>query len=90
MSQVDGGDDDGRTADAGEYVLGTLSAEERTRLEARTADDPELRALVGWYRDALIGLDPPRAKTRRATFGLVSVPQSIDRRQPRAVRRPRW
>lgn len=47
-----------RQADAGEYVLGSLSAEERRRIEARMAQDPELRALVGWYRETLIALDP--------------------------------
>ena len=51
------GDDD-RAADAGEYVLGTLSAAERARLEDAMARDHELRSLVGWYRDNLIALDP--------------------------------
>lgn len=56
-----GRDDDERAADAGEYVLGTLSAGDRARLEAAMARDPELRSLVGWYRDALVGLDPAEA-----------------------------
>lgn len=50
-----------RQADAGEYVLGTLTPDERARLEARMAADPELRRMVGWYRDALMGLDPAAA-----------------------------
>lgn len=50
-----------RVADAGEYVLGTLSAAERARLESAMAGDPELRTLVGWYRETLIGLDPADA-----------------------------
>lgn len=52
------GNDEARAADAGEYVLGTLTPAERSRLEARMLADPELRALVGWYRDVLLGLDP--------------------------------
>lgn len=55
---VTGRGDEERAADAGEYVLGTLSADERARLEETMARDPELRSLVGWYRDTLVGLDP--------------------------------
>lgn len=49
-----------RSAAAGEYVLGTLTAEEQAEFEAALAGHGALRAEVGYWQDRLLGL------TRRA------------------------
>lgn len=80
---VDGAEDRdaARQADAGEYVLGTLTPAERARIEARMAVDPELRRMVGWYRDALLGLGP--AGTVTPADGLWGrIAAAIDREPP--------
>lgn len=41
---------------AGEYVLGTLSAEERTKLQRRLPDDPELQTAVNAWERRLLEL----------------------------------
>lgn len=46
-----------RTANAGEYVLGTLSDSERQTLEARLGTDPELKAEVYAWQDHLLSLN---------------------------------
>lgn len=45
-----------KSAWAGEYVLGTLSADERRRLESSLPSDPELAAAVRYWEETLIGL----------------------------------
>lgn len=45
-----------RTATAGEYVLGTLSAEELQAFESALAGDGALRGEVGYWQDRLLGL----------------------------------
>jgi anti-sigma-K factor RskA len=52
---------DDRSADAGEYVLGTLDADARAAFERALADDPALQAEVYAWQDRLLGL------TRRVT-----------------------
>ncbi len=45
-----------KSAWAGEYVLGTLSADERRRIEAAMAADAELAAAVRYWEEQLVGL----------------------------------
>ena len=45
-----------RSAAAGEFVLGTLSAEEQQAFERALAGDGGLRAEVGYWQDRLLGL----------------------------------
>ncbi len=45
-----------RSAAAGEYVLGTLSAAERAELESRLGSDAALRREVAYWQDRLLGL----------------------------------
>lgn len=71
--------DEERLADAGEYVLGTLSPDQRARLEDAMTRDPELRSLVGWYRDALVGLDPA---------AVAALPDGLWQRIEAAIRTP--
>ena len=48
--------DDERSAQAGEYVLGTLPAAERAALESRLGSDAALRAALAYWQDRLLGL----------------------------------
>ncbi|MBH1987075.1 MAG: RNA polymerase subunit sigma-70, partial [Burkholderiales bacterium] len=45
-----------RTANAGEYVLGTLGAEEKRTMDAALATDTALRGEVYAWQDRLLGL----------------------------------
>ncbi|WP_236676736.1 anti-sigma factor [Aquariibacter lacus] len=49
-------DRDERTASAGEYVLGTLSAEERQAFEAALVNDAGLQAETAYWQDRLLPL----------------------------------
>lgn len=49
-------DPEDRDVAAGEYVMGTLPADERTRFEARLATDPDLQAAVYAWQDRLLDL----------------------------------
>ena len=49
-------DRDERTASAGEYVLGTLSAEERLAFEAALTTDAGLQAERAYWQDRLLPL----------------------------------
>ncbi len=49
-------DRDERTASAGEYVLGTLSAEERLAFETALATDTGLQAELAYWQDRLLPL----------------------------------
>jgi anti-sigma-K factor RskA len=55
-----------REIDAAEYALGTLSADERARMESRLKDDPALREAVRRWQTRLAPLDDTaRAETPR-------------------------
>jgi len=58
-----------RTANAGEYVLGTLSAEEKRAMDVALATDPALRGEVYAWQDRLLGLTR-RLQPVAATPGL--------------------
>ena len=47
---------DDRSVAAGEYVLGTLQAQDRTAFDKVLAGDPALRAEVYAWQDRLVGL----------------------------------
>lgn len=49
-------DPEDRDVAAGEYVMGTLSADERTRFDARLATDADLQAAVYAWQDRLLDL----------------------------------
>jgi anti-sigma-K factor RskA len=53
---IDLRDDDERAAAAGEYVLGTLDADDRAAVERALVQDAGLRALVYAWQDRLLGL----------------------------------
>ena len=68
-----------RTAEAGEYVLGTLSTSERQAFESAMSGDQGLRREVYAWQDRLLGL------TRR--LQPVVVPPELWAVQPWAVNR---
>ena len=53
---IDLRDDEERSLAAGEFVLGTLGAEDRAAFTAALARDRSLQALVGAWQDKLLGL----------------------------------
>ena len=78
---------------AGEYVLGTLDADERVAFEAALGRDPALRALVGAWQDRLLPLtqqapaaEPSPSLWRRieSSLGLAHAPR------PRPAPPPWW
>lgn len=71
---------DEKSAWAGEYVVGTLSAEERRAFEAAAASDPELAALRREWEQRLAGLADtiPRLAPPAAAWDNISA--AIDRR----------
>lgn len=69
---------------AGEYVLGTLDADERRAAEARVMADPDFRAAVAdWERrlqplaDAIPELSPPAAAFGRIMAAIDAAPATI-------------
>jgi RNA polymerase sigma-70 factor (ECF subfamily) len=95
----DGGQLDAeQRAQAGEYVLGLLTGEERDRFERRTMSDARLRSLVDdWQRhlaplaEAVAPVEPPPALWQRLETTLAA-PTALRQRPPLPdARRPeRW
>lgn len=71
-----------RDAAAGEYVLGTLSAEDRATVAASLPQDAALRADVYAWQDRLLSLtaEVPAAEPAASTWTRVSL--ALDSRQP--------
>lgn len=90
-----------RSADAGEYVIGTLTDAERQAFEARMQADVALQREVHAWQDRLIGLTarlspvalPPQLWSRiAARLGAVSLTQAPRNAPPTAsaANDPRW
>lgn len=82
MTEIDDTDPNDRAA--GEYVLGTLDADEHAAFEAALERDPRLRARVGAWQDRLLPLtrqappvQPPPSLWRRieASLGTAAAPR---------------
>ena len=87
-----------RSAAAGEYVLGTLSAEELQAFECALAGDGGLRAEVGYWQDRLLGLTRRSSPAERLPEGgwarlearLARTSSRPGGVQPAAARPPWW
>jgi anti-sigma-K factor RskA len=84
-----------RAAAAGEYVLGTLSAEDHAAVQAALAHDADLRAEVYVWQDRLLGLsaraapaDPSPQAWDRIEHAL-GAPAAVSAKPSRAQRAPR-
>jgi anti-sigma-K factor RskA len=83
---IDTRDPDDRSADAGEYVLGTLSVEDRAVIDAALATDATLRTEVYAWQDRLLGLSARAAPATASPQLWNRIDRSIDARAaPRAV-----
>ena len=79
-------DPDDRAAASGEYVLGTLSVEDRVVVDAALATDASLRAEVYAWQDRLLGLSARAAPVTPSPRLWTRIDRSIDARAaPRAV-----
>lgn len=79
-------DPDDRSAASGEYVLGTLSVEDRVVVDAALATDASLRAEVYAWQDRLLGLSARAAPVTPSPRLWTRIDRSIDARAaPRAV-----
>lgn len=86
-----------RSAAAGEYVLGTLTAHEQAAFETALAGNGALRAEVGYWQDRLLGLTRRAAPAERLPAGgwprlearlIAQLPRSATTRA--ADTPPRW
>ena len=83
---IDTRDPDDRSAAAGEYVLGTLSVEDRAFLDSELATDATLRTEVYAWQDRLLGLNARAAPATPSPFLWPRIDRSIDAgAAPRAV-----
>lgn len=83
---------DDRSATAGEYVLGSLSADERAAVEAAMRTDTALRAEVYAWQDRLLGLNKRSAPVEPATRGWEAIEAKLSRSvpAPSAANDPLW
>ena len=79
---IDTRDPDDRSAAAGEYVLGTLSVEDRAFLDAELATDTTLRTEVYAWQDRLLGLNARAAPATPSPLLWPRIDRSIDARAP--------
>ncbi len=83
---IDTRDPDDRSAAAGEYVLGTLSVEDRAVLDAALATDATLRTEVYAWQDRLLGLSARAAPATPSPHLWTRIDRSIGASAaPRAV-----
>lgn len=87
-------DPDERDAVAGEYVLGTLSAEDHAAVGAALAGDGALRAAVYAWQDRLLALSAQAPAVEPAASVWTRLSLALDARQPSrqpvAPRMPWW
>jgi anti-sigma-K factor RskA len=80
-----------RSAAAGEYVLGTLAAEEASRFETTMAQDAGLRSEVAFWQDRLLHLTTrcaPAEKLPQGGWQRLDARLSLPPAPPQQVRRP--
>jgi anti-sigma-K factor RskA len=78
-------DADDRSATAGEYVLGSLSAAERAAVEEAMKTDAALRAEVYAWQDRLLGLAQRAAPVEPAPSGWQAIEAKLPRSAPVAT-----